>query len=204
MSGVEPDETTSSRPTAVGWGIGLIAIGVIWILALAGVTIRWELVLPIALIGIGLVVLTVGRRGIGDGLVGLGVVVAVIAILVPTSAGPPPISAGGRDISVVDLDALEPEYTLGAGSLELDLRDLDAAGMPVEVRVRVGMGELVVRVPEGASVDGDARVGLGEVRAFGQSRGGVVPTLSLSSDGDDRLELQLDLQVGMGRIEVTR
>jgi hypothetical protein len=191
----------SGAPTALGWGVALIAIGVVWILSLAGVTIRWDLVLPVALIGIGLIVLTVGYRGIGDGLIGLGILVAIIAILLPTSALPPPVSAGDRAYAPSGVEALEPEYTLGVGQLTLDLRELDTDA-PVAVRVLVGMGEMRVRVPSDAQISGEARVGLGEVRVFGQSTGGVAPRRELSVEGEGT-RVDLDLQVGMGRIEVT-
>jgi hypothetical protein len=199
--GPEPTQR-SGAPTAIGWGVALIAIGLVWILSLAGVTIRWEWVLPVALIGIGLVVLTVGRRGIGDGLIGFGVVVAVIALLVPIGRTGPPLSAGEQDHRPATIAEVEPEYALGAGSLTIDLRDLVATDETVVVRVRLGMGQLVVRVPADAAVSGEARVAVGEVRTFDRASGGVAPSQDLKIDGDG-MDIDLDLQVGLGRIEVT-
>jgi hypothetical protein len=155
----------------------------VWLLSLAGITIRWEWVLPLALIGIGLVVLTVGRRGIGDGLIGFGVVVAVIALLVPIGRTGPPVSAGEREHRPTTIAEVEPEYALGAGSLVIDLRDLADDEGPVTVRVRQGMGELVVRVPADAAVTGEARVAVGEVRTFDRTSGGIAPGRTLSVDG---------------------
>jgi hypothetical protein len=49
-------------------------------------------------------------------------------------------------------------------------------------------------------------VGLGEVEVFGDATGGVAPTVDLGSVGPetDRSVLTLDLQVGIGQIEVRR
>ena len=40
-------------------------------------------------------------------------------------------------------------YRLGMGELVIDLRDVDFAGRTVQLEAQVGMGELLVRIPEG-------------------------------------------------------
>ena len=60
---------------------------------------------------------------------------------------------------------LRPEYRLGLGQLDVDLRRLDLPAGVTEVKVRVGVGEAVVHVPDGACVTTDAHVGVGAVDA---------------------------------------
>jgi hypothetical protein len=191
-------------PGAVPWGVALIAAGVLWLLSLAGVSLPWEALLPAALVMIGVAVI-VWPRSAGSGLLGLGVVLLVVTLFVAILPGSTSVSAGDRTFTVTDPAGLDDAYELGAGNLVLDLGALELSEA-AEVTARVGMGELVVVVPEGLRLDGRARVGLGEVEVFGDATGGVAPTVDLGSVGPetDRSVLTLDLQVGMGQIEVRR
>lgn len=189
----------------IGWGLALIAAGTLWLLSVAGVTVRWELVLPVALVGIGGALLVGGRWTARGGWIGLGVVVAVLALAASTTPSSPSVSAGDRSYTVVDVSDLEESYSLGAGSLTIDLRGLELPEGTTELSAGVSMGDLVVRVPPEVTIDGEASVVMGEVVAFDQSRSGVTPSLSFTDAGaDPDRQLSLDLQVGLGRIEVTR
>lgn len=201
----ERDPAPDPRPRPVGWGLALIAAGSLWLLSLAGVPMRWDLVLPGALVVIGVLLLTGGRWTVRSGLIGLGVVVAVLALAIAVRPATPSISAGDRTYAVTDLADLDETYRLGAGSLTLDLRELELPEGTTELTGEVGMGELVVHVPPDVTIDGEGRVGLGEVVAFEQSRGGIAPMLAFTEPGDesDRV-LELELRVGLGSIEVVR
>jgi hypothetical protein len=193
------------RPRQVGLGVALIGAGTLWLLAIAGVPIRWEVLLPAAIVAIGVFLLVAGRRASTDGLVGLGIVLAVAAIVVTSSPGPVSVSAGERVHRATTTSELEPDYALGAGTMTLDLRELVLGGGVTEVAARVTFGELIVRVPTGVAVTGDAEVASGEIVAFDQTRSGLGPDLILDEPGPtDGPALDLDLEVGLGRIEVTR
>ena len=207
-----PDPTpdpTKERQRVLGWGLALIGAGTAWLLTLAGVAIPWEIVLPVALIGIGLLVLAWPRADAG-GLIGLGMVVLVIGLVAPGVTGPTSFTAGERTYEVTDPADLDDRYGLGAGELVLDLRDLEAIPPGSVVAARVTFGELTVLVPEDVRVRGDARVAFGEVEHFGRATGGVNPNVALADpapDGDEVLQdevLELDLRVAFGRIEVRR
>lgn len=200
-----PDDRRPPGARPIGWGLALIGAGVVWLLALAGVSIPWELVLPVALLVIGVLLLAGGRWMAHSGLIGLGVVLAVFALVSPVAPGPASVSAGDRTHTVTDVSDLESDYRLGAGTLTIDLTDLDLPPGTTALTASVGMGELVVRVPPDVTVEGEARVGMGDVVAFDASRGGIAPTLDLRRPGasaDDVLELEL--RVGLGSIEVVR
>lgn len=183
----------------------LVAIGVVWLLAQLGLDLRWELLLPVALIVVGVLVLVSPLWRGGDGLIGLGIVLTVFALLFAVAPGASTFSAGDRTFAPVDTDELEASYGLGAGTLTIDLRDLDLPAGTTTVRAGVNLGELAVIVPPDATVDGRGRVVMGEVSAFGRSSGGITPRADLTDAGDDaQAVLELDLSVGLGRIEVTR
>jgi predicted membrane protein len=73
------------------------------------------------------------------------------------------------------------------------------------VEARVGVGELVVHVPSGVSVDVSARSGLGEVQVLGEQEGGFGSRIDLIADAaSGRGTLRLDLRVGLGQVQVDR
>lgn len=202
-----PTPTRAPQPghrRPVGLGLALIAVGVLWMLSLAGVDLRWEIVVPIALVGVGLLVLFSPIWGGGDGLVGVGIVLAILALVLAVPS-PAAFSAGERSIAVSDVADLEDRYGLGAGTMTLDLRELELPTGTTEVRAGINLGELVVLVPPEVTIAGEARVAMGEVERFGRSSGGIAPRVELTAPGDDPERiLELDLRVGLGQIEVRR
>jgi hypothetical protein len=201
--GSEPNWSPPPEPRRpIGLGLVLIAAGVLWLLHLAGVDLRWEVLLPIGLVVVGVLVL-VSRRW-GGGLVGLGIVLAILALVLAVP-GPATFTAGDRTVAVTDVADLDSRYGLGAGTMTLDLRDLELPPGTTTVRAGVNLGELVVLVPPEATIAGDGRATMGEVSRFGRATGGIAPRGDLTEPGTDpdRI-LELQLRVGLGQIEVRR
>jgi predicted membrane protein len=204
-----PEEPPAARPHPVtrpiGWALALIGAGILWLLTLAGIQIDWELVLPITIITVGLALLVGGRRVARSGLIGLGIVLTAIALIVSVTPMQVSLSAGDRSHTVTDIAELESSYRLGAGTLTLDLRDLELPAGTTELDASVSMGELVVRVPDDVAVTGTGNTLAGEVVAFGRTTAGLAPRRTLDELGvDDGPVLDLQLRTGLGRIEVTR
>lgn len=205
----EPVERAGGQPgpTArpIGWALALIGAGILWLLALAGVQIDWQLVLPIAVIGIGVLLLTGGRHVAHGGLIAVGIVLTVIALGLSVTPMQLSISAGDRTHTVTEVADLDPSYSLGAGTLTLDLRELDLPSGTTELDASVSFGELVVRVPDDVTVTGTGRTIAGEVVSFGRTTAGLAPRRALTEPGiEDGPILDLQLRTGFGRIEVTR
>jgi len=205
-------DPVSDRRSGLAWGLVLITAGVLWLLWLSGVAIPWALVLPITLIAVGALVLA-RPRAEGGGLIGLGIVVMILGLAQPGLPVASSFTAGERSHTITDVTDLDDPYALGAGSLVLDLRDLDfgpePADGPVELSAQVTFGELIVRVPDHVRVRGDARVAFGEVAHFGRTDGGVNPRAvfdeaATTGDVGDGDVLELDLRVAFGQIEVRR
>lgn len=100
------------------------------------------------------------------------------------------------------------DYTLGAGEGILDLRELEP-GDRAEISALIGMGSLVVLVPEGLSVRVEGAVDMGEISrpddGFGRDRrqdGTRLRESFIVGDGPPTVEL--DLTVRLGEIEVRR
>jgi phage shock protein PspC (stress-responsive transcriptional regulator) len=193
-------------------GAGRAAIGAtLLVIAAAAVlgaieSVHWDAAAAIGIIGLGAVLIAASFAGgarwlIVPGLLLAGVVGFLKAADVHLRGG-----WGDRDIAVASVADLHDRYDLSAGELHLDLRDLRLAeGEDRTVRARVGMGDLVIRVPQGVTVDADARSGAGEVELFGRHSDGLDVTRTTAHDiGTGGGMLHVDADVGLGRVVIVR
>lgn len=201
----EHREATTARPRrAVVWGLGLVAAGGLWLAHLLGAELRWDVILPVGLVVVGVGVLFSRRPG-GDGLIGLGVVLAVVAVSVVLAPIPLSLGIGERDHRPTSVAELDDAATLGIGSLTLDLRGVELPAGRTEATARVSIGELVVRVPRDVTVEGHARAGIGEVDVDGNTSGGLGARRDVALSGPPGAPvLELDLRVGLGSVKVVR
>jgi hypothetical protein len=185
-------------------GLLLLALGIAWFLDVLGVAFPWEIVLPVALVAVGVTLLLVaGRGGSQAGLIATGLVLTVLLVLgsavdVPLAGG-----VGERTLAPSSLAGVRDEYRLGIGQLTVDLTGVhDLAAASRTVRMRVGIGQLVVIVPAGVTLGVTARAGLGNVQLFEQDASGfdverrLAPAPSVGPS--------LTLSVGLGQVEVRR
>ncbi len=208
------DERTESvqqaerRPPSNGrlaMGGLLVVVGAAWMAERFGwIDIGPELVLPLLVTAVGVVLLALSFEGEHPGLVTFGVILAVITLF--TAVAPTQGFRGGvgeRRIEPTSLSDLDSPYRLGIGSLRLDLSDLRIEGT-VEVEADVGLGDLLVIVPDDVAVEVQARSGAGEVRLFGERTEGVDVEDSFATEGSPRDVLVIDAGVFMGQVEVRR
>jgi phage shock protein PspC (stress-responsive transcriptional regulator) len=100
--------------------------------------------------------------------------------------------------------ALARGFQLGAGRLEVDLRDIAFPAGRTSMRIRLGAGEAVVLVPDEVCVATRARVGGGYVGALDRQSGGLDVDWS-ARPGGERLAprvLVLEGDVGLGALFV--
>lgn len=203
---VPPPPARSADPWAgrLVLGFVLVLVGVGWLLETLDVDVPWDLVFPAMLIGIGGTLVVSARSNAGQvGLIVAGVVLTVLLFI--GTAIDVPFGGGVGDRTVRPTGAqIEPEYERGVGTLTLDLTalDLDAADAPIDLRAHVGIGRLVVIVPEDSVVAIEAHAGLGSVRIDGREAGGLGADLSMPASGGARV--RLDASVGIGEVRVER
>ncbi|HWG93392.1 MAG TPA: hypothetical protein VNU66_04095, partial [Mycobacteriales bacterium] len=188
--------TVSAAAVSVG---GVLLAGA---LGAEGVTART--VLATALLVVGLGVLVGSRWGRARGLVALAVVLA-LALGAATRVDAGFGSSTGDRTWVVDGSA---EHRLAAGSAVLDLRPLASTERrDLDVEARVGMGELLVLVPEDLRLELDAGVGLGELVTTGadgteRTEQGTGLSRSVELGPAGARNVALDVRVGVGELEV--
>jgi hypothetical protein len=184
----------------------LVLVGIAWLLDAAGVVVPWRAILPASLIAVGLACVAGSFRGRQHALMVVGVALLVLLSLgaaVDWDLDLPLTGVGDRSERPTSPAQLR-RYELGVGNFELDLRQLQLPPGTTTVEARVGIGELVVEVPQGVSVQVVARSGLGEVQVFGEEDGGFSSRIEATSgQGGDR-RLVLDARVGLGQVQVER
>jgi len=101
---------------------------------------------------------------------------------------------------------LERSYEFGVGDYTVDLTDVELPPGTTEVEVDLGIGDLLVRVPQDAALAVDAHAGAGQVAVLGDTADGrsadrrvVVPGATPSAP-----VLELDAEVGFGNLAVRR
>ncbi len=158
----------------------------------------------LAVVAVGLLIGTfVGRS---RGLIVLGVILALTTAAssalesVDLSGG-----VGERSWHPTTSQAAAENFRLGVGEATLDLRDLPPSSTTVvdPVSASVGIGKLIVLVPDDVDVDLSAQIGLGQVNINGETvsrnNADVNTTIDVPNETGT---IALDLEVGMGDIAV--
>jgi phage shock protein PspC (stress-responsive transcriptional regulator) len=135
------------------------------------------------------------------GLLLLGGFAVAATVPVSVSAG-----TGDKVDRPLDAAALQSSYEFGIGDYTLDLSELELEPGETHVEASLGIGDLLVEVPEGVALEIDAHAGAGDVVVFGVGDDGlgVDKQVSLPGPTADAPVLVLDADVGLGLVEVRR
>lgn len=190
-------------------GLLLVLFGVGWLLEVLDVIdFPWDVLLPVALILVGVALVVASRSGSRPGgLIVVGVVLTGVMVIGSAIDFPLGGGVGERLERPATVAELRDEYVLGIGQLTVDLTDLSTAelGTDLRTRVRVGIGQLVVIVSEELAVLVEARATVGNVRVFEDEEGGFGAEREAGPGLDGRGPvLELVLSVGLGEVEVRR
>jgi Cell wall-active antibiotics response 4TMS YvqF len=187
----------------IALGAVIVGAGVLWLLSEADV-VDLSLTTWVGLLLIGLGVAIALTRGSRRVLVVIGVLVALIGI--PALLVDDDLFSGGigestkRPETTADLEPFR--HAIGKLTVDLTAPDLDLDEETVEASV--GIGELLVLVPEDTDITVDAHVGVGNVDVLGEEENGFDVDLDSISGTSGTQELTLDLEAGVGDIRVQR
>ena len=198
------------RPSLLSPVLGalLTAAGVLGLLAVLGV---YDVDVAVALAG-GVVIVgaaiavgaSTGRR-VGA-LVLLGLV--LLACFGVAAATPVSVSSGiGEKLErPVTAGDLEGSYELGIGELAVDLSGVELPSGTTDVDLRLGIGEIILTVPEDVALEIDARAAVGEVDLLGVHDEGAAAQerLTIAGPNADAPVLRIDANVSFGAVEVRR
>jgi phage shock protein PspC (stress-responsive transcriptional regulator) len=205
-----PRPAAPRRPSLLAPVLGalLAAAGLLGLLAVLGV---YEVDAAVAFAGAVVVVgaaVAVGaftERRVG-GLVVLGLL--LLPAFGVAAAMPVSISAGvGEKVERPTATIpLQPSYELGLGELNLDLAGVKLPPGTTSVDASVGVGELVITVPDDYALEIDAQAGIGEVNVLGARDEGIDAdrTITIPGSTPDAPVLDVEADVGIGYVEVRR
>jgi hypothetical protein len=110
---------------------------------------------------------------------------------------------GHRDYRPAAMADLRPEYRLGAGDLNLDLRGLALPPGRTNVKLVVGMGDARVRLPEGACSTTDAQIGVGATSLPDRKPHGFDLAIAAAPvPAEHRPMVHIDANIGLGYLHV--
>jgi len=168
---------------------------------LTAMTVQTALAVAVCIVGLGFVLgaFVGGSKALIVPAVLLTGALVLTAVLDLPMSGP----VGERTWVPESVDDLQ-HYEMSIGEGTLDLTELSVPdGEEVEVRASLGVGHLLVIVPDDVALAVYAEASMGEVAVFGRSDSGWGPSTSRSFDRDRFDEvLALELEVGIGQVEV--
>ena len=162
-------------------------------------------------VGAGLVVASfTGGRAARGALIALGTVLS-LALIAVESVPWDHVDGGLGDRTFVPASAAEvrSSYEGGMGDMTIDLSEVDVSDLdePIRTVVEHGLGDVEIVLPRDADVQVSVDSGLGEVSIFGRdglTEGTFDGTGTGTWVGDDEIEIYLDVDSGVGNVEVTR
>jgi phage shock protein PspC (stress-responsive transcriptional regulator) len=167
-----------------GWGLLLLAgLAIVWaansesssrrVRILAGTAIAFAAIVLAAAIAAVVVAFSWFDVSLGDGV-------------------------GDRSFAPASVRQVEPAYELGIGNLTVDLSSVGPVSAPTRIRAKLGVGELRLIVPPGATVN--AHVKAGAIHADGKTVTGQDARYRSPTSSN----LVVDATVGAGQIHVER
>jgi phage shock protein PspC (stress-responsive transcriptional regulator) len=163
-------------------------------------------------VAVAIIAIVAGVALLAAGLLGgpLWLMLPVIVLVVPLAV----VSAadidlhggvGERTARPASVAEIKPEYRVGVGKMTLDLRRIDLPAGDTDVKLVVGVGEAVVRVPENACVSTDAQIGAGQADVIdGQGDSGIDVNVNDGARTATRPIVHVNADIGLGHLQIER
>lgn len=154
----------------------------------------------LTVLGIGLVVgAWWGRARI---LILVAILLAPIGVVASFVTAPLEGGIGLHTYAPVTAAEVQDEYRALGGGLTLDLTGLTTSPRDIHIAASVAVGQLMVILPEGASVEIRTRVGAGDTLVFGSQDVGTSLESSFVRRHLNQTTYILDLEAGIGEVYV--
>jgi phage shock protein PspC (stress-responsive transcriptional regulator) len=193
------------RPPSLFWATissALVAVGALAIINLihGGVVPAAYPLLALGVVGLGLILGSIGARS--RGLIPVGLLLAVGALL--ASVAPDP--RFGQIVATPQTGSdIQHSYELTAGEVDLDLSQVDnLQDLNRMIEMKVVAGHINVTVPADVDVTVQSHAMAGDLKILGRKADGTDADLNVAPDHptDKAPDLVLDLRVGMGEVDV--
>jgi hypothetical protein len=201
-----PAEAPGSRLGRTVLSVMFLAVGMLAAVDLSGAKIpaMAYIALPLAVIGLGLVVGT--WHGRARWLIVLGVILSIALAIGAAADGV--ASKGDVSWRPANIDQLESTYYIDIGNAVLDLSAVNFTAQHESIEVGVGAGNLTVLLPSDVDLRLQAEVNVGNADVLGSKWNGVgQPIHYFTDDGADGIgggQLTIRATVDVGNLEVQR
>ena len=195
-----PNPLGGSQLTVGTLSVAAIALGIMIITSFLGSTVfTWANYLTVALLIIGIGLIVGSFFGNGLGLIWVGLLITLNLTLNDAA-----LETQERETTqLVSVAQLSHEYKFGAGDFVLDLSRIPAEDLlNRELEVEAGIGQLTIIVPKDAPIEAIASIGIGEIHLFDKTQSGLDIEMNYSSPGLSTNRLQIEVESGIGQIEV--
>ncbi len=191
--------------TSVTLAAVAVVIGLLVTIGQFGVTIPAAATFGAALTVLGAGLIYGAFYGRPRGLVPVGLLLVMGLAIAPAVDAFSEGGTGTREYSPITQSAVLDAYDLGAGPLDLDLRQVDFTEDQT-ITVSVGAGYAEIWLPEDVNVIVDAETSAGYVELFGREYTGVFASGqdARSANELDRPTINLVVDVTFGYVEVRR
>jgi phage shock protein PspC (stress-responsive transcriptional regulator) len=193
-------------PSPLAWyvcAVLLIAVGLLAIVS----QVAGQSVAPGQFFGAALVVLGIGLVvgawwGRARILFLLVMLLAPMGIVASFVTAPLEGGVGDHTFAPVTVAEVQPEYRSLGGRLTLDLTQLITSPRDIHIAASVAVGQLMIVLPEGASIELRTRVGAGDAIVLGSQDVGTSLDSVFVRRHLNRTTYILDLQAGIGEVYV--
>jgi hypothetical protein len=204
-----PARRSRSRLGRFTLSLGLLVVGVLAIVHIAGVHVPFSVYAAsvLGVIGLGLVI--GAWFGRARGLIPLGVILSLLAALgAGVSGRVPDMAHGNGDLSLTPatVSGIEDDYHHNFGDFTLDLRNVDFTGADKHVTITQNAGDLTVLLPPNVNATVHAKLNAGDAKVFGSKWGGLGTARRdvVDNGGPGGGMLTLDITQNLGDLEVHR
>jgi len=202
-----PVITAPSRPRSpLAWYISAAMLLAIGVLAMVSQVAERD-VTPGQFFGAALVVLGIGLVvgawwGRARILILLAILLAPLGVMGSFLTAPLEGGVGDHAFQPVTAAEVQDEYRSLGGRLTLDLTQLTTSPRDIHIAASVAVGQLMVILPEGASIELHTRVGAGDVIVLGSQDVGTSLDSRFVRRHLNQTTYILDLEAGIGEVYV--
>lgn len=187
------------------FGLILLVGGGIWLLNETGyAAISAKTILSVILILLGLGMMALRPGGNRAALAVSGIVISALLIFSPSAGVSAEASLGDFTERPRTVEDLREGYSVVAGSLIVDLTDLELEEEVPRCQINVVFGEVRILVPRGMTIRLEAKAAAGDLAIDGrhvhEGLGFETTRLIGPSDGE---ELVVAVDIGLGSVEVS-
>lgn len=207
-AGTQSPPRPRSRLGRVALFTTVLALGLVAVADLAGVSVAPSGYLATALAVTGTALVVGAWFGRARGMIGLGILLSLALAVTATVEALPSRGTGTRTWQPGSVSEITPSYQVSLGHGTLDLRDVDFTDQDLRMRLTVTAGDLKVLLPPDVDFTADLSLAYGNARLLSEEVSGASARRRITDLGADQVSgpgaITAHVTVKAGNLEVQR